>query len=186
MSKVLAGATTSLDGYVQDVDGSSMALYIDFETLGDSDYMAALVAETGAVIMGRRSFEGAEDPDGYAEAYEFQVPIFVITSSPPEHHPRENDRLRFTFVTDGLVSAVDQAKAAAGDRDVTVVGGATTIKGLLREGLVDVLCIDVMPVLLGGGTRLLDDLPQPPPGLELVQCERVGQRTVLRFAVSAG
>jgi dihydrofolate reductase len=64
---VIAGATISLDGFVQDADGSSAALYADFEELAGSEYMRAVQDETGAVLMGRRTFDGAEDPDDYAD-----------------------------------------------------------------------------------------------------------------------
>lgn len=156
MAVVIAGMTTSLDGFVADASGDSSRLYVDLAELQGAPYMNALVAKTGAVLMGRRTFEMG-DPDSYAGNYEFQVPIFVLTHHPPAVAPRQDDRLTFTF-TSHLPSAVEQARAAAGDKAVTVVGGATATPALLRAGQVDELRIDVMPVVFGSGLRLLQHL----------------------------
>ena len=185
MSKVIAGMTISLDGFVADRGGDVGRLYHDFAELQDSDYMAAIVSETGAVLMGRRTYMGG-DPDAYADSYEFQAPIFVVTHHPPAVMPKQNDLLTFTFVTDGVERAVAQATAAAGDRAVTVVGGASLIQELLLAGLVDELHVDIMPVFLGGDLRLFDT-----PALERVQLEKIGVREVgvrtnLRFRVVKG
>ncbi|MFJ1510339.1 MULTISPECIES: dihydrofolate reductase family protein [Cellulosimicrobium] len=181
MAKVIAGATVSLDGFVQDAAGSSAALYADFDTLVGSDYMRRLQDETGAVLMGRRTFDGAEDPDSYAEDYEFQAPIFVVTHHPLPVAPRRNERLWIEFVTDGVEEAVRRAVEAAGDRDVTFVGGADLFRQLLAADLVDELAVDVMPVLLGGGVRLFDG--GVPATLEKVSVDEVGVRTALRYRV---
>ncbi|OLT51367.1 dihydrofolate reductase family protein [Cellulosimicrobium sp. CUA-896] len=181
MTKVIAGATVSLDGFVQDAAGSSAALYADFDELTRNGYMQSLQDETGAVLMGRRTYDGAEDPDRYADEYEFQVPIFVVTHRPPPVPPRHNERLSFTFVTDGVEAAVQRAVAAAGERDVTVVGGASLFRQLMAAGLVDELSVDVMPVLLGGGLRLFDG--DPAATLEKVGVEEFGVRTCLRYRV---
>jgi dihydrofolate reductase len=183
MAKLIAGMTISVDGFVTDRHGDLGPLYPDLEALQDTEYMRDLIEGTGAVLMGRRSFE-VGDPDTYADTYELQAPIFVVTHQPPARHPRENDKLTFTFVTDGVESAVAQAKAAAGDKDVQVIGGADLIQQLLGAGLVDQLNIDVMPLLLGSGTRLFDGRP----GLEGVRLEKLevketGARTTLSFRV---
>ena len=178
---LIAGLTLSLDGYYEDANGSAGALYTDLEALQDSAYMKALRAETGAVLMGRRTYDMAEDPDGYADGYEFQVPLFVLTHQAPEREPKRNENLYVTFVTDGLESAVAQATAAAGDRAVTVVGGADLNRQLLAAGLVDELRIDVMPVLLGSGRRLFDDVAGT--RLEKLGVEEAGGRTSLSFRV---
>jgi dihydrofolate reductase len=96
--------------------------------------------------------------------------------------PKQDEHLTFTFVTDGIESAVAKAIAAAGDKAVQVVGGVDVTQQLLRAGLVDELRIDVMPVLLGAGLRFFDD------GLEGVELEKigvqeVGARTSLTFRV---
>jgi dihydrofolate reductase len=183
MTRVIAGLTVSLDGFFEDTEGSAGALYADLERLQDSAYMKAMQAETGAVLMGRRTFEMAGDPDSYADTYELQVPLFVVTHRPPETAPKRNERLFFTFVTDGVESAVAQASAAAGDKAVQVVGGADLNRQLLAAGLVDELRIDVMPVLLGGGRRLFDGLPPGSVRLEKVGVEEAGARTSLKFRV---
>ena len=136
MAKVIVGMTTSIDGFVADKSGSVDRLYSDLASLQGSPFMNALIEETGAVLMGRRTF-AMGDPDGFAGSYEFQVPIFVVTHEPPRVHPKENERLTFTFVTDGVESAVAQAKAAAGDKAVQVVGGANLGQQLMRAGLID-------------------------------------------------
>lgn len=182
MGQVICGMTLSLDGFVNDRDGSVSALYSDFETMLDSEPMRESLRETGAVVMGRHAYAMAEDPDWYAGNYEFQVPIFVLTHDIPRKHPKETGQLKFTFVTDGVESAIRQAKAAAGEKDVTVIGGASTIQQCIRAGVVDVLHIDIMPVLLGDGLRLFG-------GGESVQLERLavmalpGGRTHLKFRV---
>jgi dihydrofolate reductase len=143
--------------------------------------MKAMQDETGAVLMGRRTFDMAGDPDSYADSYELQVPIFVVTHTPPAVAPRRNERLFFTFVTDGVESAVAQAAEAAGERAVAVVGGVDLNRQLLAADLVDELRIDVMPVLLGAGLRLFDGTA--PMALEKLGVDDVGARTSLRFRV---
>jgi dihydrofolate reductase len=184
MGYVIAGQTISLDGYVADANGSAEPLYPDLADLQGSEYMNGLIEETGAVVMGRRSFEMPDDPDTIADEYEFQAPIFVVTHHPPPVTPKENERLTFTFVTDGVESAVAQATAAAGDKSVTVVGGVDVIRQLLHAGLVDELRVDVMPVLLGDGLRFLDDSSLAHVDLEKIGIVEVGARTSLRFRVN--
>ena len=184
MTRVIAGMTMSLDGFVADRDGSIGALYSDFETFQESDAFRASIEETGAALMGRTTFDMAEDPDTYADGYEYQVPIFVVTHEPPPVHPKENDRLTFTFVTDGIEPAVALATEAAGDKAVTVIGGAEINRQMLRAGLVDELHIDIMPVFLGEGLRLFDDPTLERTGLELIDCHRNGPRVSLRYRVS--
>ena len=183
MARVIAGMTMSLDGFVEDADGNSGPLYEDFEVLTASDHMKALQAETGAVLMGRRTFDMGGDPDSWAdEGYEFQVPIFVVTHAPPSTLPKGTDRLSFTFVTDGVDAAVSRAVEAAGDRSVTVVGGADLNRQLLAAGLADELHVDVMPVLLGAGLPLFAGVGHR--RLEKIGVDEVGQRTSLRFRVT--
>jgi hypothetical protein len=91
MAKVIAGMTVSLDGFVAGPSGRPDRLYPDLAALQGSDYMNALIEETGAVIMGKRTFEMADDPDWYVGNYEFQNPIFVFTLMcrlPPERGDR--------------------------------------------------------------------------------------------------
>jgi dihydrofolate reductase len=91
MATVIAGMTMSLDGFVADPNGSASRLYTDLADLRESAYMNVMIEETGAVLMGRRTFEMADDPDSYVGNYEFQVPIFVLTHHPPEIPPKQDD-----------------------------------------------------------------------------------------------
>src|SRR2546429_9548100 len=102
MGYVNAGQTISLDGYVADANGSAEPLYSDLADLQGSEYMNGLIEETGAVVMGRRSFEMPDDPDTIADEYEFQAPIFVVTHHPPPGTPKENHRLAFPFLNHGV------------------------------------------------------------------------------------
>jgi dihydrofolate reductase len=183
MTHVIGGMTVSLDGFFEDANGSISALYADFDDLQDSAYMKAAQAETGAALMGRRFFDMAPDPDVYADGYEFQVPIVVVTHRLPERQPKRNDQLFFTFVTEGVEAAVRAAAELAGDKAVTVLGGADLTRQLLAAGLVDELRVDVMPVLLGGGRRLFDGLPTGSVRLEKLGVDEEGARTTLRFRV---
>ena len=182
MATVTAGMTTSLDGFVADSDGNASALYPDLADLRGTEYMDALVAATGAVIMGRRTFEMG-DPDSYVGEYEFQVPIFVITHTPPRRAPKQDEHLTFTFVTEGVEVAVERAREAAGERAVQVVGGPDVIRQLLRAGLVDELRVDVMPVVLGRGLRLFENLASARLALEKLRVQEVGERTSLVYRV---
>jgi dihydrofolate reductase len=116
----------------------------------------------GALIMGRNMFGGGPGPWGeepwrgwWGEEPPFHAPVFVLT-----HHEREPLTLgetTFTFVTDGIESALEQAREAAGEGDVSIGGGAAAIQQYLAAGLVDQMQLNVVPVLLGGGTRLFED-----------------------------
>lgn len=147
--------TMSLDGFVTDQGGDLAPLYPDLEALRETEMLKASIRDTGAVLMGRRAFDMAK---GDMTGYEYQVPIFVLTHHVPPVPPKgQNDRLRVHFVTDGLEDAVRRAKEAAGERDVTVVGGADTLHQLLVAGHVDVLAIGVVPIFLGAGLRMFSD-----------------------------
>jgi dihydrofolate reductase len=135
------------------------------ETGPANDLVERLVGSIGAYIMGRRMFSGGtaaweDDPnaDGWwGDEPPFRAPVFVLT-----HHEREplvkQGGTTFTFVTDGIESALEQAKAAAGERDVQLSGGADVVQQYIRAGLVDALQIHIAPVLLGGGTSLFGEL----------------------------
>lgn len=183
MARVIVGMTTSLDGFVADESGSASRLYPDRAALRDTAYMNEAIEETGAVLMGKRTFEMG-DPDSYVGDYEFQVPIFVVTHEPPRVAPKQDEHLTFTFVTDGVESAVAQATAAAGDKAVQVVGGPGLVRQLLLAGLVDELRIDLMPALLGSGLRFLEDPRLDRIRLEKIGVQEVGARTSLSFRVA--
>ena len=171
----------SLDGFVEDRHGSVARLYPDFDALRQSDLLQEEIGRTGAVVMGRRAYDMAQ---GDFTGYEFQVPIFVLTHHAPETVAKgENDRLRFTFVTDGIEHAIAQARAAAGEKDVAVIGGAQTVQQCLRAGLVDELQIDLVPLLLGGGLRLFEQPGSEPVELERIRVIEYPWFTHLRFRV---
>jgi dihydrofolate reductase len=131
--------------------------------------------------MGRRAYDMAQ---GDFTGYEFQVPIFVLTHNAPETVAKgENERLRFTFVTDGTEHAIAQTRAAAGDKDVTVIGGAQTVQQCLQAGLVDELQIDLVSILLGGGLRLFERPGSEPLELERIRVIEYPFFTHLRFRV---
>src|SRR3984957_8637885 len=172
--------TVSIDGFVADQNGNAGRLYPDLAALRDTAYMNDAIQQTGAVLMGRRTFEMA-DPDSYVGDYEFQVPIFVLTHHPPGVRPKQDEHLTFTFVADGVASAVAQAKAAARDKAVQVVGGVSIAQQLLSAGLVDELHVDIMPVFLGSGLRSFESSGLAGVRLEKINGQQVGARTSLRF-----
>ena len=182
--KVILVITMSLDCFVNDRQGSVERLYPDLAAWGETELGKESIQNTGAVVMGRNSYAMSEDPDWFAGNYEYQVPIFVLTHEPPAKYPKETDDLTFTFVTDGIESAIRQAKAAAGNKEVNVIGAASTAQQCLRAGLADELHIDIMPVLLGGGLRPFEGLDSESIQLERIRVmELPGGRTHLRFRV---
>jgi dihydrofolate reductase len=184
MAKVILGTTMSVDGFINDHNGSVAALYPDLETWRYTEPGRESIQNTGAVVMGRNSFAMTEKPDWFADNYEYQVPIFVLTHQPPKKHPKETDNLTFTFVTDGIESAIEQAKAAARDKDVNVIGAASTAQQCLQAGLADELHIDIMPVILGTGLRFFNEIDTAQIQLERIQVvELPASRTHLRFRV---
>ena len=160
------------------------------ETNADTTVFEESLSATGAVVMGRRMFSGGEGPwedDSNADAWwgddpPFHVPVFVLT-----HHARETMNKRggtsFTFVTDGIEAALDQARAAAGDKDVSLAGGADVVQQYLRAGLLDELQIHVVPLLLGDGVSLFDHLGGEPVKLEATRVIESPSVTHLRFRV---
>ncbi|SDX16414.1 Dihydrofolate reductase [Amycolatopsis xylanica] len=125
------------------------------ETGPDNDVIKEVRARAGANVMGRRMFDEGE-PNWPAEA-PFHAPVFVLTHSPRDPWPRLGGTT-FHFVTGSVEDAIEQAKAAAGGRDVQVNGGADMVRQALRAGLVDDLQLHVAPITLGRGTRLFDGM----------------------------
>jgi dihydrofolate reductase len=155
----------------------------------DSEVVEESIAATGAVIMGRNMFGGGEGPWGedpwqgwWGDDPPFHVPVFVLT-----HHAREPLALQggttFTFVTEGIEPALEQAKVAAGDKDVLLAGGANVAQQYLAAGLLDEMQIHLAPILLGGGVRLLDNLDPGKVGFELTRVIESPTVTHLRYRV---
>jgi len=134
------------------------------QTSPDDQLVKEVFERTGAYVMGRRMFDEGEV--GWPENPPFRAPVFVLTHSAREPWQRKGGTT-FFFITDGIVSALEQAKTAAGGKDVRVSGGAETIRQFLESGLIDELALHIAPVLLGAGVRLLDHLG--PADLELQQ-----------------
>ena len=110
------------------------------------------------------------------------MPLFVVTHHAPEKKPKENDQLTITFVTDGIESAVKQAKAAAGDRNVMLIGASIT-QQCLNAGLCDELHVGLMPVLFGEGLRLFENIDVSNITLEKIRVFEAGERTDIWYRV---
>ena len=188
MTRVHVTISMSLDGFVAGPnDGPELGLGENGERLhewvvqlaswrdphglegGTTNANSALLdeafARTGAVVVGRRMFDNAH---GWGDEPPFHVPVFVVTHE--ERPPLEKQGgTTFTFVDDGVGSAIAQARAAAGERDVSIGGGASVIQQALAAGLLDELQVSLVPLFLGGGVRLFEDVPA---GIEL-RVERV-------------
>lgn len=185
MGKVMAGMTMSLDGFINDRNGSAQSLSPDFEALLETPSFKEMTENTGAVIMGRHTYEMADPFLWVTDDYEFQLPLFILTHIPPAKFPKGNDKLSLTFVTDGVESAISQAKKAAGDKMVQIIGGADTIQQCLNSGLCDELGIDVMPVLLGEGLKLFENIDTDKIKLERTKVEETTpMRTSITFRVT--
>lgn len=186
MTKIIAGMTTSLDGFINDAEGGVGKLYPDFKEWHDVPSFKEMIENTGAAIMGRNVYDKMADPFVWAnDDYEFQTPIFVVTHNPPEKYPPGNGKLTFTFVTDGIENAIAQAKQAAAGKDVQIIGGANTIQQALNSGLCDELHMDIMPVLLGKGQRLLENINTDSLKLEKIKAEETTSfRTSIIFKVT--
>lgn len=121
----------------------------------DSDVMAEAFADSGAIIIGRRMFDIAEEPWG--DEPPFHMPVFVVTHRPREPLAKDGGTT-FHFVTDGIEATLEQAREAAGDKDVAIGGGANVIQQYLAAGLVDEFQLHIVPVLMGGGVPLFEGL----------------------------
>ena len=202
MSTVTAKITISLDGYVAGPnqslenplgEGGEQIHTWMFKTEAwwrqqgreggkpgpDSDIVERMFEGVGAVIMGRNMFGGG--PGGWDDSWRgwwgdnppYHVPVFVLTHHPREPVPMEGGTT-FHFVTDGVESALEQARAAAGDRRVLIMGGANAIGQFLTAGLVDQLQLHLSPILLGAGERLFDNVT----GVELELVETIPSNAV--------
>jgi dihydrofolate reductase len=184
MTKVIAGITTSVDGYITGPDdgpakglgeGGERLHYWVFggpwsyaeeargEATGeDAAWLSDLMSRIGATVAGRWTYEAARH---WGDKNPSEFPLFIVTHRPEEQPPGEE----FVFV-DGVEAAVERAREAAGDMDVNIMGGAETIRQALEAGLVDELTIIVAPVILGGGKHLFEGFSK---SLEL---EHIGVR----------
>ncbi len=175
MGLTICDMSVSLDGYVTGPNDSRENPFGDGAqdlhawlrpTASDEDraVLEGIVGSVGAIVMGRKSFEKNEGDGGWGEAGPMgDVPVFVLT----HHLPTQSYPAVFTFVSDGVANAIQQAREVAGDKDVHLFG-ATVMQQALPLGLVDELHLHVMPVLVGGGTPLFGHLGSA------IKLERVG------------
>jgi dihydrofolate reductase len=191
MGKVVLDTSMSLDGFMtaanqtaEEPMGEGGLRLMDWVLGGDqrnSELLEGWVSGLGASIAGRRTYDtsvpwwGEDGPSGPARR-----PLFVVTHEAPPSSP--NDEV-YRFVTDGIESALEQAKAAAGDKDVTVMGGANLGCHYIAAGLVDELQIHLAPVLFGSGTRMFDELGEGHLKLEPIETIETPAAVHLRFRI---
>jgi len=197
MSRTTCHISISLDGFVAGPDQSrenplgvgGLKLHQwHFDPIDEADAPAHddLMKRRGAYVMGRNMFgpirgEWDEDWRGWwGDEPPYHAPVFVLT-----HYAREPVEMEggttFHFVTDGFDSALHQAKAAAGDADVAIAGGASIVRQAFAAGTLDEIMLDVAPVLLGRGERLLDGVADP--GLEPIEVIHSPYATHIRYRV---
>jgi dihydrofolate reductase len=202
MGIVVADITTSLDGFVAGPnDGPELPLGAGGERLHewvydlaswrephglsggeinrDSEILDEAFSSAGAIVVGKRMFDNAR---GWGDNPPFHMPVFVLTHENREKENKEGGTT-FTFVSDGIESALEQARAAAGDKRVALGGGANTIQQYLRAGLLDEIQIHIAPMLLSAGIRLFEHLGTEPIELENTRVIESPRVTHLRFRV---
>jgi dihydrofolate reductase len=192
MTKVIFDISMSLDGFMtaanvrssQPLGDGGQRLHewaMGGEDERNRKFLEQAVAALGAVVAGRRTYDtsvawwGADGPTGSARR-----PVFVVTHDLPADTPEGGV---YTFVTDGIERALQEAKAAAGDKNVSVMGGADIGQQYIRAGLVDEIQIHLVPVLFGSGTRMFDHLGSEHIPLETVEVIETAAATHLRFRV---
>jgi dihydrofolate reductase len=173
MSKVYAEQSMSLDGFTTGPnvrvgngmgdDGDRLHDWrFDAKTETDAKVFDEFRASTGAVIIGKRMFDVGFEPWG--DPPPFRMPVFIVTHEKREPLPMKGGTT-YTFVTDGIEAALELARAAAGDKNVGIWGGANIIRQYLKAGLLDEMQIHLIPILFGDGIQLFEGLD--PEGIEL-------------------
>ncbi|WP_030514474.1 dihydrofolate reductase family protein [Nocardia sp. NRRL WC-3656] len=197
MATVVCGASMSLDGYIAGPEESGFEHLFAWYEAGDQtypsthpevrfsltdvdyDHVSAYLDAVGVFVVGRRLFDLT---DGWGGVHPFDRPIVVVTHHIPQEWIDSHPGAPFTFVTDGIAAAVERAAALAGGRAVGVNGG-TMARQALEAGLLDELWIDLVPVLLGGGTPMFDHLGAAPQLLEDPVVVAGSRVTHLRYRV---
>jgi len=146
----------------------------------DNDIVRETFERTGASVMGKRMFDAGEQ--AWPAEAPFHTPVFVVTHTKRDPWERPGGTT-FHFVDDGIEAALDQARAAAGDRDVRIAGGGATILQYVNAGLVDEFSIALSPVLFGSGVRLFDGVDAARVVLDPVRSESSSRVTHLTYAV---
>jgi dihydrofolate reductase len=191
MGKVTSDISMSLDGFITGPNvgvGNGMGdggdrlhdWMFDAKTETDAAIVDEIYASTGAVLMGKRMFDVGFEPWG--DPPPFGMPVFVVTHEAREPLPMQGGTT-YTFVTDGIQAALELARAAAGDKNVGVWGGANIIGRYLKAGLLDEMQIHVIPILLGGGVRLFEDLDPDRIELRRISSIETPSATHFRFEV---
>ena len=153
MSATILDVAMSIDGFWADENGVSI---FPVDEMHDAGLIAPLVVRTGAVVMSRTSFNMANDPNWFADNYEFQVPIFVIGTEPPSKQPIENGRISFKFVRD-FAAALAAARKSCGERDVMIIGEASAAQSAMASGELDEIYLRVIPCVMKTGIPLFND-----------------------------
>ncbi len=203
MNRIVCHVSISLDGFIAGPDQSrddpigvgGLRLHQWHFDAGEPVHEAdagprdELAQDRGAYIMGRNMFgpiRGEWDPDWrgwWGDEPPYHAPVFVLTHY--AHEPIEMlGGTTFHFVTDGFEAALEQAKAAAGDGEIAIAGGASTVRQAISSGSLDELFLDVIPVLLGRGERIFDDVADP--GLEPVEVIASPHATHIRYRIGRG
>ena len=178
MAKVLIHATVTLDGYMADPEGGVDWMFDVDATDEDTALVSRVVGEVGAVVGGAnraRTVEDGEEPYGGLPG----VPVYLMTH--PAQEPVVKDGVTYTFVVEDIAGAVERAKADAGDKAVSLLGGRIS-RQCLQRGLVDEIQLHVVPILLGVGISLFAGLDQR-VNLELVEDASFGDGVHLRYRV---
>lgn len=196
MGQVISNMSMSLDGFIEDSGGSVEELF-EWYTAGpvktesanadiplnqsaeDSEHFQDVVKGIGALVAGRRLFDVAS---GWNGTHPTGVPVFVVTHRVPTKDEWPHQEAPFTFVTDGVESAVTQAKAVAGDKDV-VIASPNIAQQALDAGLLDVITVDLVPYLLGSGTPYFANLASKPVRLDNPTIRQGNRATHLSFRV---
>jgi dihydrofolate reductase len=182
MGRVTSDISMSLDGFITDPDeptedpGRLHDWMFDAKTDADAAIVDETYSSTGAVLIGKRMFDLGFEPWG--DPPPFGMPVFVVTHEAREPLPMQGGTT-YTFVPDGIETALDLARAAAGDKNVGIWGGANIMRQYLKAGLLDEMRIHLNPVLFGGGVRLFEDLG--PDQIELRRTSLIETPSVTHF-----
>lgn len=158
----------------------NLGLGEDGEEGRDNDILRETFERTGASVMGKRMFDAGEH--AWPEDPPFHTPVFVVTHEERDPWERKGGTT-FHFINDGIESALDQAREAAGERDIRIAGGGATIAEYVNAGLVDEFSIALSPMLFGSGIRLFDGIDTSRVALEPVRAESTDRVTHLTYAV---
>jgi dihydrofolate reductase len=191
LANAYVSLSMSLDGFITEPNegvGSPLGddpgrlhdWMFDAKTETDAAILDEIYASTGAVLIGKRMFDVGFEPWG--DPPPFGMPVFVVTHEAREPLPMQGGTT-YTFVSDGIESGLAQARAAAGDKNVGIWGGANIVRQYLKAGLLDEMQIHLIPVLLGNGVRLFEDLGPERIELRKISLIETPSATHFRFEV---